>query len=110
MWTYWIYESRPHACYLQYIKEPLVKGEFNSSRDRETAFNIQSVLMAPDITPKTYEELNNKKKGGQIDQWTNAKWNTHYYKLMLALEELTEEAMKPFMHNAYLLRNYIRLI
>ena len=34
--------------------EPLAKGEFTSSRDRETDYKMQSVLNAEDITNEAY--------------------------------------------------------
>ena len=80
-------------------KEPLAKGEFTSSREREADYKMQSILHAPSITPDECEELNTKKKAGNTNNEENAIWSNHYYTWPLALEELTEEAMNPFMYN-----------
>ena len=45
--------------------EPLAKGEFTSSRDRETDYKMQSVLNAEDRTNEEYEELSRLKKQGK---------------------------------------------
>ena len=47
---------------------------------------------------------------GETTNKENARCSTHYYQCLLALEELTEETIKPFMHNADLLRNFINLM
>ena len=46
-------------------KAPLAKGEFTSSRDRETDYKIQTIVNAPIITPEEYEELKTKNKAGR---------------------------------------------
>ncbi|MFM7987694.1 MAG: hypothetical protein ACKPKO_51110, partial [Candidatus Fonsibacter sp.] len=45
--------------------EPPAKGEFTSSRDRETDYKMQSVLNAEDLTNEEYEELSKLKKQGK---------------------------------------------
>ena len=91
-------------------KETLATGDFTSSRDRETDYKIQSVLNAPIITPEAYEELKTKTKAGNTTHEDTAKCNTDYYQGVLALEELTGEAIKPFMYNEDIIRNSMRLI
>jgi len=52
--------------------EPLGKGEFTSSRDRETDYKMQSVLNAEYLTHEEYEELSKLKKQGKTTTEDNA--------------------------------------
>ncbi|MFM7979502.1 MAG: hypothetical protein ACKPKO_09325, partial [Candidatus Fonsibacter sp.] len=53
--------------------EPLAKGEFTSSSDRETDSKMQSLLNAEDLTHEEYEELSKLKKQGKTTTEENAR-------------------------------------
>ena len=89
--------------------EPLAKGEFTSSRDRETDYKMQSVLNAEDLTNEEYEELSKLKKQGKTTTEENARCERYYYKRFLALDELTEQDLKAFMYGENPLNNYLSL-
>ena len=90
--------------------EPLGKGEFMSSRDRETDYKMQSVLNAEDLTNEEYEELSKLKKQGKTTTEDNARCERYYYKRFLALDELTKQDLKAFIYGENPLNNYLSLI
>ena len=83
---------------------------YNSSRDSEKDYKMESILNAQNITDIEYEQIDKRKKKGQTTTEENNQCQRHYYKKLLALDELKPEDLKAFVYGNDPLKNFLGLV